>query len=117
MIINSHAHVVLPADSYKYIAELIASRAYPHFPPVLTYEAVHKAGQMIVDIMHKVGPERVLFATDNPGTGSAIDPKIGRGYDDSKPVIEGIEFRSDKELENIFECNCARAYTHFKNYK
>lgn len=64
-----------------------------------------------------VGPDRVLFATENPGTGSAIDPKTGRGYDDLKPVIEGIEFLSDKDRENIFECNCARVYTRFKNYK
>ena len=64
-----------------------------------------------------VGPDRVLFATENPGTGSAIDPTTGRAYDDLKPVIEGISFLSEKDRENVFECNCARLYTHFKNYK
>ena len=24
---------------------------------------------------------------------------------------------SDKDKENIFECNCARVYSRFKNYK
>lgn len=64
-----------------------------------------------------VGPDRVLFATENPGTGSATDPKTGRAYDDLKPVIESIDFLSAKDRENIFECNCARVYTHFRNYK
>jgi len=64
-----------------------------------------------------VGTERVLFATENPGTGSQIDPRSGRTFDDLKPVIEAMEMLSDKDRENIFECNCARLYTHFKNYK
>lgn len=64
-----------------------------------------------------VGTERVLFATENPGTGSQIDPRSGRSFDDLKPVIEAMEMLSDKDRENIFECNCARLYTHFKNYK
>lgn len=64
-----------------------------------------------------VGPDRVLFGTENPGTGSVTDPKTGRDYDDLKPVIESIAFLSEKDRENVFECNCARLYTHFKNYK
>ena len=64
-----------------------------------------------------VGTERVLLATENPGTGSQIDPRSGRSFDDLKPVIEAMEMLSDKDRENIFECNCARLYTHFKNYK
>ena len=64
-----------------------------------------------------VGPNRVLFATENPGTGSAIDPTTGRSYDDLKPVIEGFSFLSEEDRQNVFECNCARLYTHFKNYK
>ena len=29
MIIDSHAHVVIPPESYKFMAELVASRANP----------------------------------------------------------------------------------------
>lgn len=64
-----------------------------------------------------VGPDRVLFATENPGTGSALNPKTGLNFDDLKPVIESIDFLTEKDRENIFECNCARLYTRFKNYK
>jgi 4-oxalmesaconate hydratase len=64
-----------------------------------------------------IGTDRVLFATENPGTGSATDPTTGRAFDDLKPVIEGIDFLSDEDRDKIFECNCARLYTRFKNYK
>jgi 4-oxalmesaconate hydratase len=68
-------------------------------------------------LFKNIGPDRVLFATENPGTGSAPDPKTGRAFDDLKPVIESIEFLTEQDRENVFECNCARLYTHFKNYK
>jgi 4-oxalmesaconate hydratase len=61
-----------------------------------------------------VGADRVLFATENPGTGSAPDPKTGRAYDDLKPVIEEIAFLSDEDRKNIFECNCTRLYSRFR---
>ena len=40
MIIDSHAHVVVPPESYKFMAELVASRSNPSFPPKLTDDAV-----------------------------------------------------------------------------
>lgn len=61
-----------------------------------------------------VGPDRVLFATENPGTGSATDPKTGRAYDDLKPVIEEISFLSEEDRRNIFECNCTKLYSRFR---
>ena len=61
-----------------------------------------------------VGPDRVLFATEKPGTGSARDPKTGRDFDDLKPVIESIAFLSEQDRRNVFECNCTRLYTRFQ---
>ncbi len=61
-----------------------------------------------------VGPDRVLFATEKPGTGSARDPKTGRDFDDLKPVIEGISFLSEEDRRNVFECNCTRLYSRFR---
>ena len=61
-----------------------------------------------------VGAERVLFATEKPGTGSARDPETGRDYDDLKPVIESIDFLSEQDRRNIFECNCTRLYSRFR---
>lgn len=61
-----------------------------------------------------VGPDRVLFATEKPGTGSAKDPKTGRDFDDLKPVIESFSFLTEEDRRNVFECNCTRLYSRFR---
>ena len=65
-------------------------------------------------LFKKVGTKNVLFATENPGTGSAPDPTTGRNFDDLKPVIEAIGFLSDDDKRDIFECNCTRLYSRFR---
>ncbi len=65
-------------------------------------------------LFKKVGTKNVLFATENPGTGSAPNPLTGRMYDDLKPVIEAIPFLSEEDRRDIFECNCTRLYTRFR---
>jgi 4-oxalmesaconate hydratase len=64
-------------------------------------------------LVKKVGADRVLFATEKPGTGSAFDPALGRDLDDLKPVIEAMQL-SDEDRRNIFECNCTRLYSRFR---
>lgn len=65
-------------------------------------------------LFKKLGTKNVLFATENPGTGSAPDPLTGRNFDDLKPVIEAISFLSDDDKRDIFECNCTRLYSRFR---
>lgn len=65
-------------------------------------------------LIKKVGADRVLFATEKPGTGSAFDPALGRDLDDLKPAIENISFLSAEDRANIFECNCTRLYSRFR---
>lgn len=61
-----------------------------------------------------VGADRVLFATEKPGTGSARDPVTGLDLDDLKPVIESIDFLTEEDRRNVFECNCTRLYSRFR---
>jgi 4-oxalmesaconate hydratase len=72
-----------------------------------------------IELLLKVaGTDNVMFGTEKPGTGSARDPVSGRDFDDMKPVIDSIEWLTDEERRNIFECNCTRVYTRaFRNYK
>ncbi|MDB5874446.1 MAG: 4-oxalomesaconate hydratase [Ramlibacter sp.] len=65
-------------------------------------------------LLKTVGAQRVLFATEKPGTGSARDPKTGLDFDDLKPAIEGISFLSAQDRKDIFECNCTRLYSRFR---
>jgi predicted TIM-barrel fold metal-dependent hydrolase len=63
--------------------------------------------QLLVEI---VGPDRCLFGTERPGSGSAIDPDTGRQFDDLKPVIEGLTGLSDGDRQAIFEDNARTVF-------
>jgi 4-oxalmesaconate hydratase len=64
-----------------------------------------------LDFLFKViGPERCLFGTERPGTGSAPNPDWGRDYDDIKPVIENIGWLSASDRKKIFEDNARVLY-------
>jgi 4-oxalmesaconate hydratase len=61
-----------------------------------------------------VGPDRCVFGTERPGSGSGKDPDTGRPYDDIKPTIESIEWLTDEQKRGIFENNAQRLFPRFK---
>jgi predicted TIM-barrel fold metal-dependent hydrolase len=61
-----------------------------------------------------VGPDRCLFGTEKPGSGSATDPDSGRGFDDLKPVIEAMNFLTAEDREAIFENNARSVFPRLK---
>jgi 4-oxalmesaconate hydratase len=52
-----------------------------------------------------VGPDRVLFGTERPGSGSAMNPETGHHFDDIKPAIDKIGFLSDADRRAIYADN------------
>jgi len=60
------------------------------------------------------GPERCLFGTEKPGSGSGIDPETGRSYDDVKPTIESIASLSAADRTAVFEGNARRVFTRIE---
>ncbi|MEP7739592.1 amidohydrolase family protein [Nocardioides sp. 31GB23] len=61
-------------------------------------------------LLRTVGPDRVLFGTERPGSGSAMNPDTGHHFDDIKPVVERIAFLSDADRRAIFEDNALAAF-------
>jgi 4-oxalmesaconate hydratase len=57
-----------------------------------------------------VGADRCLFGTERPGSGSGVDPKTNRQYDDLKPTIESIASLSSAEKKMIFEENAKKFF-------
>lgn len=57
-----------------------------------------------------VGVDRVMFATECPGTGSALDPKTGRSMDDTAPWIKGFDWLPESDKTAIFEGNARKVY-------
>jgi 4-oxalmesaconate hydratase len=75
-----------------------------HYPPALEL------------LLRTVGPDRVLFGTEKPGSGSARNPETGRDFDDLKPVIDGFAFLTDADRRAVFEDNARTVFPALKNY-
>jgi 4-oxalmesaconate hydratase len=65
-------------------------------------------------LLRTVGPDRVLFGTEKPGSGSAPNPDTGRDFDDIKPVIEGFAFLTDTDRQVVFEGNARLVFPRLK---
>jgi 4-oxalmesaconate hydratase len=61
-------------------------------------------------LLKVVGPERVLFGTEVPGTGSGFDQRAGRYLDDMLPLVTGCEFLSPSGKEAILCGNAERLF-------
>jgi 4-oxalmesaconate hydratase len=61
-------------------------------------------------LLRIVGPDRCLFGTERPGSGSAKDPATGRPFDDLKPAIEAIDWLTAEDRRLVFEGNARTLY-------
>jgi predicted TIM-barrel fold metal-dependent hydrolase len=67
--------------------------------------------QESLELLIKIcGSDRVVFGTENPGTGGGVDPATGRALDDLRPTIEAIPWLSDQDRRQIFELNARQLY-------
>jgi 4-oxalmesaconate hydratase len=65
-------------------------------------------------LLHVVGSGNVLFGTENPGSGSALNPETGKAFDDIRPLIEALDFFTDQDRRKILEGNARRLFTRLK---
>jgi predicted TIM-barrel fold metal-dependent hydrolase len=80
----------------------------------LHYDTVLYNQESLEFLFRIVGTDRCLFGTENPGSGSAQDPKTGATLDDLKPVIEGIPGLSEEDRRRVFESNARALYSRFQ---
>lgn len=65
MIIDSHAHIVMPPESFRYMAELVGGRANPSTTPKIPDASVRKMAEELVKSMDGVGTD-VQFISPRP---------------------------------------------------
>ena len=61
--------------------------------------------------VRKLGPDRVLYATEMFGTAKAIDTETGRAYDDTVDMVKTIPGLSDTDRDLIFSGNARRLFS------
>ena len=72
----------------------------------------HKAG---MECLLKVIPnQNVLFASEMVGAVRGIDPETGKYYDDTKSILDGIDFLSQQDRQNMFEANILRVFPRYR---
>jgi 4-oxalmesaconate hydratase len=57
-----------------------------------------------------VGPERILFGTETPGTGSGVDPATGRHLDNMLPYISDSPLLTSDQRQDILSGNAERLF-------
>jgi 4-oxalmesaconate hydratase len=65
VIIDSHAHIVMPPESFRYMAELVGGRANPSTTPKIPDASVRKVAEDLVRTMDSVGTD-VQFISPRP---------------------------------------------------
>jgi 4-oxalmesaconate hydratase len=76
----------------------------------LHFDTCNYSREALELLFRVVGPQRCMFGTEMPGTGSVVDPDTGRTFDDLKPVIESIELLTDDDRRDVFSENARRLY-------
>jgi 4-oxalmesaconate hydratase len=112
-IVISHSGGAIPYHMGRFRAWRIRQGAEESFDTSmkrLYFETCNYSKDSLELLLKVIGPDNVLFGTENPGTGSAKDPITGRMMDDLKPVIESIEFLSDEDKKKVFEGNARKLY-------
>jgi 4-oxalmesaconate hydratase len=78
------------------------------------YDTVIHSRDSIAMLVKLVGSDRVLFGTENPGSGTALNPETGRSFDDIKALVDEIDFLVPEDRSNIYEKNSRRLFSRLK---
>ena len=80
----------------------------------LYYDTVLHSKDSLAMLIKLVGSDRVVFGTENPGSGTALNPETGKAFDDIKALIDDIDFLTEEDRANIYENNSKRLFTRLK---
>ncbi|WP_227937902.1 amidohydrolase family protein [Alkalihalobacillus deserti] len=76
----------------------------------LYFDTVNYSKEALELTFKVIGSDNLLFGTENPGTGSVVNPNTGKMFDDLKPVIDSIDFLTEEDLYKVYEGNAKKLY-------
>lgn len=111
-IVISHAGGAIPYQIGRFQAARYRANKEPFEESIrkLYFDTCLYTKDALELLFKTVGVDRCLFGTENPGSGSAVHPTTGRYMDDTKPVIESIEWLTAEDKEMIFSGNAKKLY-------
>jgi len=105
--------VVRTADAQRWRARLRGANGEETFDQhikKLYYDTCLYNIESLELLFKVIGTDRCLFGTERPGAGSADNPRSGEWYDNTKPLIDGIDFLSPEDRNAIYEGNAKSLY-------
>lgn len=113
-VIVSHGGGAVPYQIGRWRAERLHPVMAKSFPLAesfdqslkrMWFDTVLHSRDSIALLVKLVGSERVVFGTENPGSGTALNPETGRSFDDIKALVDEIEFLTPQDRAHIYENN------------
>jgi predicted TIM-barrel fold metal-dependent hydrolase len=103
-IIISHAGGAIPYQIGRFMAGRYRTHSEPFEESIrkLYFDTCLYTKDALELLFKTVGTDRCMFGTENPGTGSAINPNTGMYMDNTRPVIESIEWLTEADRNMIF---------------
>ncbi|MBV8084916.1 MAG: amidohydrolase [Chloroflexi bacterium] len=79
----------------------------------LYYDSCVYSKEGLQCLLSVVGPDNVLFGTENPGTGNQVNPDTGRTLEDIAPIIRDI--LGERDAQKVLETNARRLFSRYKD--
>jgi 4-oxalmesaconate hydratase len=76
----------------------------------LYYDTVLYSSDSLALLIKTVGADRCLFGTERPGVGTVKDPRTGKWMDETRYLIEAVDWLSDADKKLIFEDNAKKLF-------
>ncbi len=117
-IIVSHGGGAMPYQMGRFEAgsimhggkDMDQSRLFSERMKKLYYDTVLYTQEANELLIKTVGPDRCLFGSECPGTGSVIHPRTGATVDNVAPLISNIPWLSDADKKKILSENAIKLF-------
>ncbi|MGG1659889.1 amidohydrolase family protein [Brevibacillus sp. NRS-1366] len=111
-IVISHAGGAVPYQIGRFMAGRYRTNSEPFEQSIrkLYFDTCLYTKDSLELLFKTVGVDRCMFGTENPGTGSAINPNTGMYMDNTRPVIESIEWLTQEDKKKIFSETAIKVY-------
>ena len=111
-ILVSHGGGAIPYQWARFEASALRRGGERFFDRMrhLYYDTVLYNKESLELLFKTVGVERCLFGTERPGIGTVKDPRTGKWLDETRHIIEAMDFLSAADKKGIFEDNARKLF-------
>lgn len=106
-VLMSHGGGAIPYHAGRFRSWSVrqGGRDFDESLRLLRYDTCVYSEEGLDLLLNVVGADRVLFGTEAPGTGAAMDPKSGRQFDDMLPLVRASARLTEAQKTDVLSQN------------